>query len=168
YRTWADEAEIGEPCFLVVTSDFGATSAIRQWNRYCVGKGWGLLPVILQDLIGYLGPLIIPGETACYECLRARQNSHMTDPAAQRAPETRGFEDQRLAGFHPSMARVVGELAAMELLKFHGKLPMWRVGTMIEINLMAPSLATRKVLKVPRCAVCSPMQVRAPVTVDTF
>lgn len=167
YRTWADEVQTDERRFVVATSDFGATPAIRQWNRFCVGNGWGFLPVILQDLIGYVGPLVIPGETACYECLRARQNSHMTDPAAVRAPETRVFEDQRLAGFHPSMARVVGELAAMELLKFHSKLPMWRVGTMIEINLMAPSLTVRKVLKIPRCAVCSPTQLRAPVTLDT-
>jgi bacteriocin biosynthesis cyclodehydratase domain-containing protein len=166
YRAWADQMQGDEPRFVVATSDFGATPAIRQWNQFCVSNGWGLLPVILQDLIGYVGPLVIPGETACYECLRARQNSHMADPAAQRAPETRGFEDQRLTGFHPSMARVVGELAAMELLKFHGNLPMWRVGTMIEMNLMAPSLAVRRVLKVPRCAVCSPTQMRASTTLD--
>lgn len=167
YRRWADDVRTDERRFIIATSDFGATPAIRHWNRFCVDNGWGFLPVILQDLVGYVGPLVIPGETACYECLRARQNSHMTDPTAARAPETRGFEDQRLAGSHPSMARVSGELAAMEVLKFHGKLPMWRVGTMIEMNLMAPSLAVRKVLKVPRCTVCGPTRLRAPVALDT-
>jgi len=167
YRSWAGDVDPDELRFIVATSDFGSTPGLRQWNRYCVENHWGFFPAVLQDLVGYVGPLVIPGETACYECLRARQNSHMSDPAAQRAPETRGFEEQRFVGFHPAMAQTVGDLAAMELLKFHGQLPMWRVGTMIEVNLMAPSLAVRKVLKIPRCAVCSPTQVRSAPTLDT-
>lgn len=157
YDTWAEVAGTEPSRCIVATSDFGATPAIRQWNSACIENGWHFLPVILQDLVGWIGPLVIPGQTACYECLRARQNSHMEEPESQRAPEAEAFANQAVLGFHPSMASVLGDLAAMELLKFYGRLPAWRVGNVIEVNLMAPSVTVRKVLKVPRCTACGAM-----------
>jgi bacteriocin biosynthesis cyclodehydratase domain-containing protein len=161
YETWANCVENGQPRCIVATSDFGATQAIRQWNSFCVDNTWHFLPVILQDLVGYVGPLVIPGQTACYECLRARQNSHMQQPVAQRAPESQAFEGQGVLGFHPSMAGVLGDLAAMELMKFYGRLPLWQVGHLVEVNLMAPSLLSRRVLRVPRCSACGALRTRS-------
>jgi molybdopterin-synthase adenylyltransferase len=167
YREWAETLESEPPGCIVVTSDFGGTLAVREWNRHCVEQNWHFLPVVLLDLVGYIGPLVIPGETACYECLRARQNSHIEDPAAARAPERKAFEGQYIQGFHPSMASVLGDLAVLELTKFYSDcLPLWRVGTLIEVNLLAPSLVTRKVLKVPRCTVCGKMNTRSSPALD--
>jgi molybdopterin-synthase adenylyltransferase len=167
YEEWSERVDEGPPGCIVATSDFGATPAIREWNRFCIDNGWHFLPVILQDLVGYIGPLVIPGQGACYECLRARQNSHMEDPVSRRTAEQAAFEGQRLHGFHPSMASVLGDIAAMELMKFYGGLPLSRMGTLIEVNLMGPSLIARKVLKVPRCTVCSTMRTQVAPTLDT-
>jgi bacteriocin biosynthesis cyclodehydratase domain-containing protein len=167
YADWVDTVEAEAPRCIVATSDFGINPAIREWNKVCVKQGWNFLPVLLHDLVGYIGPLVAPGETACYECLRARENSHMDDPAAQRAPEASAFESQRFFGFHPSLATVVGDLAALELLKFYGGVPLWRVGTLIEVHLMTPSIVVRRVLKVPRCSVCSTMRRQTSSTLNT-
>jgi bacteriocin biosynthesis cyclodehydratase domain-containing protein len=167
YLEWAKTLESEPPGCLVVTSDFGGTAVMREWNRHCVEQGWHFLPVVLLDLIGYIGPLVIPGETSCYECLRARQNSHMEDPVTARAPESKAFEGQFANGFHPSMAGVLGDVAALELTKFYsGVLPLSRAGALIEVNLMVPSLVTRRVLKIPRCTVCSKMKTLSSSALD--
>jgi thiazole/oxazole-forming peptide maturase SagC family component len=147
---------------VVATSDFGGIEQIRQWNRVCVEMKWPILPVVLADLIGYIGPLVVPGETACYECLYARQNSNLSDYEARRMAQCAASEAQSVIGFHPSMASVLADLATLELTKFYsGILPNWKVGNLIEVKLLVPELKSRKVLKIPRCSICSPLLSRA-------
>jgi bacteriocin biosynthesis cyclodehydratase domain-containing protein len=147
---------------LVATSDFGSTEQMLELNRLCVARKWSFLPVILLDLIGYLGPFVIPGETACYECLYARQNSHIDNCEDRRIGEVTASEGQSVIGFHPSMASILADLATFELTKFYsGALPNWKVGTLIEVKMLIPELKSRKILKIPRCSVCSPLLVRA-------
>ncbi len=150
---------------VIATSDFGGHPVFSEWNRFCIEYGRHFFPVILYNLIGYVGPLVVPGETACFECLRARQNSQMEDYRTHRAAEEAAFEGQRVAGFHPSMAAVLGDIAAFELTKLYSDvLPSWRIGTLIEISLLATRLEARKVLKIPRCAACSPLNRRSSVS----
>ena len=165
YEDWVND-EPPVDC-LVVTSDFGGLELMREWNEFCVKFGIHFLPVVLQDMVGYLGPLVMPGETPCFECLWARQNSHMTDPASQRGTEGAAFYGQLVSGYLPPMASVLGDIAAMELVKFYsGALPGSKVGKLIEVDLMKPALATRNVLKVPRCRVCGPLTGHSDQAVD--
>jgi molybdopterin-synthase adenylyltransferase len=39
---------------------------MRKWNDFCVRNDHAFLPIVLRDLIGYVGPLVIPHKTACY------------------------------------------------------------------------------------------------------
>ncbi len=166
YREWAGRVNPSELGCLVATSDFGSQALLRPWNEYAVTHGCHFLPVVLQDLIGYVGPLVVPGETACLECVRARQNAHLADPETTRVAESAAFAGQGVNGFHPAMASILGDLAAIELTKFYGGLVPARPGRLIEVNLLAPLLTERVVLKVPRCAVCSPLRARSPVSQD--
>jgi hypothetical protein len=45
--------------------------------------------------------------------------------------------------------------------------PLWRVATLIEVNLLAPLLQTRRVLKIPRCTVCSRLNERPSINMMT-
>jgi thiazole/oxazole-forming peptide maturase SagC family component len=150
---------------LIATSDFGGQEAMREWNTLCVQQNRHFLPVVLQDLIGYVGPLVVPGETACFDCLRIRRNSQMHGCKAQRLTEGVAFEGQAVVGFHPSMASIVGNVAAFELIKLYSEaLPFLKVGTLIEVNLLTTELKTRRVLKIPRCPTCSPLKTRPSTT----
>lgn len=165
YEDWVRE-EAPVDC-LVVTSDFGGMQLLREWNEFAVRFNLHFLPVMLQDMVGYIGPLVMPRETPCFECLWARQNSHLADPRSQRAAESAAFYGQLVNGFLPPMASVLGDLAAMELIKFYSRgLPGGGVGNLIEVDLTQPSLKTRKVLKVPRCSVCGPLTAHSNKAVD--
>jgi bacteriocin biosynthesis cyclodehydratase domain-containing protein len=167
HREWFDLTQARGAGCLVVTSDFGGQHLLRDWNRHCVRERIPFLPVVLQDLVGRIGPLVVPGEGSCLECLRARENSHIDDPDTHRAAEYGAYEGQVVTAFHPSMASVLGDIAAMELLKLYGQFMRSRlVGRMIEVNLVVPELTERRVLKLPRCSVCGAGQSRSPVSMN--
>lgn len=151
---------------LVVTADFGGLGLLRAWNEYCVLHRRLFLPVALQDAIGYVGPLVVPGETACFECFRQRVATHVPDPHVRLAIEAAAAGGRGPAGFVPPMTALLGDLAAMELLKFFGLgPPLWQVGTVIEVNLMLPDVTARRVLKLPRCPICTPVAERPSLSI---
>lgn len=156
YGEWSRQAKPSPGDCLIATSDFGGHAILKDWNSYCIQHQCHFLPVSLHDQIGYVGPLVIPGETACFECLLLRQNSHHPDLATARAIQAATFGSKVVTGHHPSMASILGDVAAIELTKFYGgNFPAKRAGTVIEVNLLASRMTPRKVLKVPRCRVCS-------------
>ena len=167
YKEWAGSVDAANIGCLVATSDFGGLELMRPWNLFCIQRNCRFLPIVLQDLVGYVGPLVIPRETPCFECLRARENSNMTEASSRRAPESTAFEGQAVAGFHPSMASILGDIAAIELHKlYEGWMLPQVIGTSIEVNLLAMHLITHKILKVPRCSVCSTLNIHAMISLD--
>jgi thiazole/oxazole-forming peptide maturase SagC family component len=141
----------------VVCSDFGGLDLMREWNRKCVASRTRFYPIVLEDEVASLGPLVVPGDGPCYECLVARQDANVADPERARATESHAFFAQDVVGFVQPMARVAADLAAVDLLKYFSRVLSGGVaGRLIEADLMAPSLRTRTVLRAPRCPVCSP------------
>jgi len=162
YREWIEHAELRSLDCIVATSDFGAGQVFREWNRFCVQHNRLFFPIVLRNMVGHIGPMVIPGETACYECLEARQNANTENFHIVRAVEDAAFEGQKVNGFLPSMASILGDLAAIELTKFcSDSLPKTKPGMFIEVNLLATKLKSHKVLKIPRCPVCSPLATRS-------
>lgn len=157
-RSLEDWAQRGRPADChVVCSDFGGLDLMREWNRKCVAAGTRFYPIVLEDEVASLGPMVVPREGPCYECLAARIDSNRSDPGLARAGEAHAFFGQAVTGFVQPMARVAADLAAIDLLKFFGRtLPGGAVGRLIEADLMTPALRVRNVLRAPRCPVCSP------------
>ncbi|WP_109106239.1 TOMM precursor leader peptide-binding protein [Azospirillum sp. TSO35-2] len=149
--------EESAPACVVATSDNGAMMAVRDWNKECVVRGIPFLPVVLHDLIGTVGPLVVPHRTACYECARGRENSNLPNVEDTRAWEYGSNATKPVFGYHPAMAGVVADVAAIELTLFFGGFLRPRVGRALEVNLLSASVRSRAVLKVPRCRVCSPL-----------
>jgi thiazole/oxazole-forming peptide maturase SagC family component len=141
---------------VLATTDFGGLSLMREWNAFCVAEGTAFLPAVLNDYVGYVGPLVVPGETACFECFWLRQNSNLEQPELIRKAELAAFQGQLVDGVVPMLAAQVGRLAAFELYKFHMRHTLgWRAGTVVEADLLESTVARRKLLRAPRCPVCS-------------
>ena len=149
---------------LIATSDFGSQQSLCEWNRICLEKKVPFLPVILKNLVGYVGPLVISGETPCFECFMARQRSHSIDVQLEHLIDELAFEGQKTIGFHPSMAMSLGDIAAFEVCRFFSDTCAKREpGQIMEVDLLGGRAISRTVLKVPRCAACSPLH-RSSVT----
>lgn len=164
FESWL--AEPPAPSCVVATSPFGNLRALLDCNRACLERQQRFLPVWLQNSVGYVGPLVLPGETACLDCARTRWNAGLDDSLARAAVDDVPPDAQRLIGFHPAMASMLGDLAALELSRFFVRgLPLSRLGTHTEMHMLAPRLNVRPVLKLPRCPSCSPLKRRASVAV---
>jgi molybdopterin-synthase adenylyltransferase len=150
----------GSP-YIVAASDCGAQECLRVWNAKCVQSGWPFFPVVLHNLLGCVGPLSIPGQTACYECLRARQNSHLCDPLLQRAAES---DSHAVAAYHPSMAEIIGNIAGLQLAGFISRFGLAKAGNLTTMNFITSEMVTRRVLRVPRCSVCGRLNQYATTT----
>jgi bacteriocin biosynthesis cyclodehydratase domain-containing protein len=160
----SNEIDPGGLDCLVAISEFGATSIVARWNEFCVLHKRPFLPVVLKDLVGSIGPLVIPGETACYECARMRQRTHQPDPYLRQAIEAATGQGGP-AGFLPPMSSMLGEMAALELVRFFClDRSLSRLGTLIELSVLARDMTPRPVLKLPRCPVCTPIDQRPDLT----
>jgi thiazole/oxazole-forming peptide maturase SagC family component len=146
--------EINTRC-IIATSEFGGQGCLLPWNAWAIRHGSMFAPVYLQDMVGYLGPLVIPGETACLHCLRMRQNAHLHDAAFEREKEENLLRGESIAAIHPAMITVVAETVVFELCHFFGALPGPRPGRHIKIDMTRAVTAQKLVLKIPRCPVCS-------------
>ncbi len=158
---WGEAVEPETIGCLIGTSEHGGQQFLREWNELCIETKVTFFPVVLHNMIGYIGPVTIPGETACYECLRGRINAHLVDPVLARAAESLAFEGQAVVAYHPAMLSVLADLAVMELSKCFGRgMAAYQVGTMVRINLTLPEISNHRILRLPRCPVCSDLNTR--------
>lgn len=148
--------------FLVAASEFGGGCLLERWNEYAVTNEIAFYPVLLQNMVGYSGPLVIPGESPCLACMRARQNSNAGGFEEKRFMERHACDGQEVAAYHRSMLRVLATLAQFDLVKFKANI-QWELGTLCEVNLLSGNIDRRRLLKAPRCPVCSGLR-RRPLT----
>jgi bacteriocin biosynthesis cyclodehydratase domain-containing protein len=159
--------ELSEASLIVAGSDFGQAEALMDLNRRALELALPFLPIWLEELIGHVGPLHYPYETACLRCYQLRTDSNHDDWQLRRAVREHATADDEArgtTGLVPPMAGVLGEIGAMEVLKVVGELvPSDVVGRQIEINLVSFRSTVRRVLKVPRCPECSEITRTAPM-----
>jgi bacteriocin biosynthesis cyclodehydratase domain-containing protein len=153
------DSELASTVLLCASSDLGPSDALLEVNRLSLRAAKPFLPVWLDDLRGYVGPLNYPYETACLRCYRARAESNNPDYEAARAVReyiSRDPQKRCNTGLLPPMAAVLGEIAALEMIKFvAGFPPCDTAGRIVEMNLVSFASVVRRVLKVPRCPDCS-------------
>lgn len=122
------------------------------------------LPVWLEDLVVRVGPMTHPFDTACLKCLLLRVDANDPERDLHRLMRAESADGSSGAGFLPPMATVAGQVAAVELVKHLAGLPVTSVGHAIELALVPFKCEVRRVLRVPRCPLCSGVADRgAPV-----
>lgn len=158
--------ELADAALICATCDFGEAEALLEVNRLALEAGRPFLPVWLDELLGYVGPLNHPYETACLRCYRLRADSNDDDYAVKRtirAFMTSEEEARGGAGLLTPMPTALGAVAAMEIGKSLARYaPGDAVGRQIRVNLVSFQSTVRRVLKVPRCPECSEQTRRAP------
>lgn len=156
--TWDDEAQslpdLLERVDLAVTAtDRPWAAATRRVNELALEAG---TPLARGTVTGYdivVGPTVLPGETACYECYRHHRNTTIPSPETyeefERAAAGRTI-DTRL----PFSAIAAGFLVTdvVNVLCYgHG----FTVGSVVTYDMAGLSMEANDVLHRPRCEACS-------------
>ena len=134
---------------------------MRSVNKQAVEVDVPFLPVWLQRHIVCVGPIIIPGATACAECLHHRHEMNRADTLNAQATPQAGATS-------PFASRFAAMLAAAEMARFlAGAIYDLHIATLSRYSLLNGKSAQSIILKLPRCPVCGPGRHQRPL-VDTF
>ena len=141
-------------------SETGAVEALVDVNRMALAAGVPFLPLWLDGMVSYTGPLNHPFETACLRCLLLRLDAN--DPRFETTRAIRARPGAAPAAVLPPMLAVPAQIAAIKLANLIvGFAPGDVAGRLIEISLVSFRSDVRRVLKVPRCPECGEPSRRA-------
>ncbi|UII21553.1 hypothetical protein [Fulvivirga ligni] len=163
----SEEEFIREPNdigFMVAASEFGSFYLLESWNAYAVKNAIPFYPLLLQNMVGYAGPLVIRDEGACLECVKLRQNSASHNFAEKRLTEKFASQGQHVVAYHQSMVNILAEVGAFDLVRFKSNI-QWDLSTMCEVDLLSSTMTKRKLMKAPRCPVCSALDSQPLVNI---
>jgi bacteriocin biosynthesis cyclodehydratase domain-containing protein len=139
-----------EPRASVVVVGPGGDRA--AWNRLALERGGDWLP--FGELDGgavTIGPLIVPNETACFECLVLRRESTSGCPQ-----ELALFRGDPPPAPRPSVLAAATALAAELVVRWLGTRDPSLPGALFTVRSHdGISVDTHRVLRVPRCGACS-------------
>lgn len=135
---------------------------LDPWNRAAHESGARWLPVLPYDgRFAAIGPLIVPGESCCYECVLRRRGANV-----EYGEQFREIERAPLAArADPALEAFAAALAAHLALRWIGGRDGSLPGVLYAVEARpALALGEHAVLRVPRCPVCSPVeQLAAPL-----
>ena len=148
---WDDDPAGG---FVVAVPGSAEVPRLSEWNTRAVAAGTEWMQVLPFDgRLAAVGPVFVPGETACHECFRLRRDSTIAAAPDRARGAYLGSPaiDAALAGLAAHV--VVGRLAGGET---------GDAGTLLALELVPELRCTRHfVYRVPRCPACSPAAQRA-------
>jgi bacteriocin biosynthesis cyclodehydratase domain-containing protein len=143
---------------LVIAPTDGPSPGVhRRVNDACLSLRVPWLPVVLFGNDVALGPLVVPGQTACFTCYELRMKGNLIF-----ADEYLAFENhllnggpQAAQGGLKAYAPVVAGLTVVEAIKFLTKFtyPL-ALGRLIRFNFVNYQYIVHPVLRLPRCLRC--------------
>jgi ribosomal protein S12 methylthiotransferase accessory factor len=130
-------------------------------------RTWMLVGVWNRRVL--VGPLFVPGETACYVCYRQRLDSHRAHRAAYEALDAARRTRTAVAPSEavlPALSDLAAGFAAAELFHFTtGAQAARTVGRVLVYLPLEMELGVESVLRIPWCPACD--TARTPGATDT-
>jgi bacteriocin biosynthesis cyclodehydratase domain-containing protein len=126
---------------------------LRAWNRRANDAGTRWLAVRAYDgRLAAVGPLIVPGESCCYECVLLRRAANVEYGDLLTEIEAAPLA----AGADAALETIVAGLAAHFALRWVAGHDVTLPGVLFAVEARPTvSIVEHPVLRVPRCPVCS-------------
>lgn len=143
--------------FLVACQESVGFSFFETINKICLATGTRWIRVSIEGTTAYLGPTIVPSETACYACYEGRLNSNLPD-----LPDFLAYKNQVKSNHQPQdegvfapLWSLVASQTVIEVARIlSGFAPPTTIGRFYEISVTSPMPVGHNVLRLPRCQVC--------------
>jgi bacteriocin biosynthesis cyclodehydratase domain-containing protein len=152
-----DGLEDNSPELVVYCDSSAAASGALSFNEIAIQKN---LPVLYVQVFGQhalLGPLVIPGETSCLECMQTRVRCNGRATAEECHPDSSADQFDAIV-FPPFRAILAGQVAG-EVHRILGRYaPPTTLGQCFEISAVSLSARRHFILRVPGCTACGKWQ----------
>jgi bacteriocin biosynthesis cyclodehydratase domain-containing protein len=123
------------------------------------------LPLLLFGASAFIGPLFVPGDGPCQQCVWAREQANWADPDITRLYFDRLARDHaslELYGSLPAFEALTSQWAVLEVTKVLSRFTVpVLLGSLLRIEFLRAGTELHRVVRLPRCPRCSPM-VRSP------
>ncbi|PCK02572.1 MAG: hypothetical protein COA42_22030 [Alteromonadaceae bacterium] len=127
-------------------------------NERLIANKAPFLLAMVEDLQLNIGPLVLPGMSACGHCVISRQYANKQYKQEFVARCQTNFE---LPPAHPVQTGLLSALIYAEILKFQtGDSNSYLVNKVLNLSWEDWSSERNHVLRVPRCAHCSPLKTQ--------
>jgi ribosomal protein S12 methylthiotransferase accessory factor len=152
-------ARLEAPADLVVVALPGdALGELDAVARAAHARGVRSVYAHLEGTDAVVGPAVLPGVSACWNCARLRRLGHAPDPAAahelQLAALAGGMPRRERSYLAPA-AGLLGHLIALEVLKLlTGYAPSGIVGRQLVQSLVTLETTRHTIVRMPWCEVC--------------
>jgi bacteriocin biosynthesis cyclodehydratase domain-containing protein len=155
-------------CIVVGCFDKGFAATNHWINQVGLEQGIPTLYAELRSHMGWIGPLVVPDETACYMCYRMRSIACEENLSAAIAFEEFLKRQQRPAlherGVLPMLPPYSASLLALEILKQVLNLnPLVLTNTIVEFNGLSFQSTAHPVLQKPDCPICKKKHVSGSI-----
>ncbi|MFC6706687.1 TOMM precursor leader peptide-binding protein [Flexivirga alba] len=154
---------------LVVCAVAGVSTEVPTLtNRICCDTDTRLLLAVVAESRMDLGPLVQPGESACYECMRLREQS-MSSSAMEnllyRAHVEGSDTPTHVLSEALPVAALYASLVVMEAVRIlTGIAAPTLLNHVTSVEGVRGTMCTNRVSRVPRCPVCSRTSVHTTAT----
>lgn len=157
------------PSLLVLALDRPQPVVLDRVNQMSQDLKIPLLHAGVNFKEGVVGPLVVPGQTACLKChyLRVIRNYNFYEEYVQ-WEKWSGQQGQQQRGASPSLGPLTSMVAAMATLEAVKMLSSFHepelYGKFLTINSLTLEVISHQVLRVPRCPSCGKLRGKASLT----
>jgi len=151
---------------VVLTLDQQNLDLMERVNEACIQTSTVWLPVGIRAWEGYIGPTVLPRQTACYKCYDLRMKANLTHYEAYLVYERhlRAGNKPCLFGSLAEFGRIVADIAAIEITKLLTNFsPPTTPGRIFTIDFLSLAAEFHDVLKLPRCPACGEPSRQIPM-----
>lgn len=143
--------------FVVAAPAAEEVPRLEEWNRRALEAGSAWLQVLPFDgRLSAVGPVFVPGQTACHECFRVRRDATIASVPDRTAGAYTGS---------PALDAVLAGFAAHVALRWLAAGDVADAGVLLAVELDPELRCSRHfVHRVPRCDACSPAARRAALS----
>ena len=160
------EAAVGGAELLIAALDSPAPDLLDHINTACIQADIPWTPVGLQATEGFVGPTVLPRQTACYKCyeLRTKGNLKHYKQYLLYEEHLRTTPNRRSYGALPQFKRLMADLAATEAAKVLTHFcPPTTIGRVLNLDFLTQETDYHEVLKLPRCPTCGDPSRQLPM-----
>lgn len=157
------------PDLLVLALDRPEPAFLNRINSISIDCNVPLLHSQVNGAKGVVGPLVVPGKTACLMChhLRVIRNYDFYDEYVEweKWIEAEGKQTRSPAATISPFTSIIAGLTALEIVKrLSGFYEPELYGNFLTVNALTLEIAPHKVLRIPRCPSCGKLRDKANFT----
>jgi bacteriocin biosynthesis cyclodehydratase domain-containing protein len=152
-----EQPEPGPGSLVIAAVDRVEPSLLHPLNQAALRTGTPWLLAAMDGTTGIVGPLMVPGQTGCYQCLESSWIARSRKPEQLRlAVEALQARPSAGADFYglPAFADVVAGLLAADLPNILTQGLALTLGQVLSVDFLSLSAFTYPILKLPRCPAC--------------